>query len=144
MSPGHDEYKGVEKVTFSKMSRHTHTQHSGCGGPNTIDRTRQDKTRQDKVQVHYYATYVLKQTCIDTQMYRETHRTGCGQGQSDVFLLYCNCCWYCEDIMMLPCMTWHQVRNATWSPGYRIYTSKEQVTPHSKPAEDSSPKVEIP
>ena len=88
MSPGHDEYKGVEKVTFSKMSRHTYT---------TLllwwsKHYRQDKTRQDKVQVHYYATYVLKQTCIDTQKYRETQRTGCGQGQSDVFLLYCNCC----------------------------------------------------
>ena len=46
MSPKHDEYKGDAKVTFSKMSRHTHTQHSGCGGPNTIiDRTRQDKTK---------------------------------------------------------------------------------------------------
>ena len=62
MSPGHDEYKGVEKVTFSKMSRHTHTQHSGCGGPNTIERTRQDKTRQS-------TGALLRHLCTEANLY---------------------------------------------------------------------------
>ena len=65
MSPGHDEYKGVEKVTFSKMSRHTHTQHSGCGGPNTIDRTRQHKTKyRCTTQPMYWSKPVLTHRCI--------------------------------------------------------------------------------
>ena len=55
MSPGHDEHKGVERLTFKNVKTHIHntpvvvviiTQTQVSNDRNTKDKTRQDKTRQ--------------------------------------------------------------------------------------------------
>ena len=54
MSPGHDEHKGVERLTFKNVKTHIHntpvvvviiTQTQVSNVRNTTDKTRQDKTK---------------------------------------------------------------------------------------------------